>query len=190
MTKQRRVALTFDDGPHPRNTVALVKILSERMIPATFFVLGANVESWPDILRHTDDAGHEIGNHGWSHSSFSTLNDDGVVKELRKTEQIIRKNSSQHCTIYRPPYGALTRHQQSLITAELGYRLLLWNVDSLDWQNPTADQIVGNTTTFETDAAILLFHDFANITREILPRILDVLSRNFTFYTASRILER
>jgi Polysaccharide deacetylase len=70
MKPELRIALTFDDGPHPKNTEALINILSERIVPATFFVLGQNAKRWPDILRLMHEAGHEIGNHGWSHASF------------------------------------------------------------------------------------------------------------------------
>jgi peptidoglycan-N-acetylglucosamine deacetylase len=183
-----RVALTFDDGPHPKNTKVLVKILSERIIPATFFVLGRNVKSWPDILRLTHEAGHEIGNHGWSHSSFETLSDADILHELSETHQFIREKSSQECTVYRPPYGAIAERQKSLITEHLGYRLVLWNVDSLDWQKPSVDEVIQNTTNLAVKRAILLFHDFSDVTREALPRILDtLLGYDCTFYTASRL---
>jgi peptidoglycan/xylan/chitin deacetylase (PgdA/CDA1 family) len=184
-----RVALTFDDGPHPKNTEALIKILSERIIPATFFVLGSNAKRWPDVLRLMHEAGHEIGNHGWSHSSFSALSDTDILNELSQTHQLIREKSSQQCTVYRPPYGAITEHQQSLITEHLGYHLSLWNVDSLDWQKPTIDELIRKATHLEVKRAILLFHDFSNATRQALPKILDTLqSYHGTFYTASRIL--
>ena len=188
MKTDLRVALTFDDGPHPRNTEALIKILSERIIPATFFVLGKNVERWPDILRFMYETGHEVGNHGWSHLSFETLSDAEILHELRETNSAIKKHSSQDCLIYRPPYGTITDKQRGLIERELSYRLVLWNVDSLDWQSPTIDELIQRTTNFTMKRAFLLFHDFADLTREALPRILDtLLARDCTFYTASRL---
>jgi peptidoglycan/xylan/chitin deacetylase (PgdA/CDA1 family) len=184
-----RIALTFDDGPHPRNTEALIKMLSERIIPATFFVLGSNAKRWPEILRLMHEAGHEIGNHGWSHSSFAALSDADVLNELSRTHQLIREKSSQECRVYRPPYGAITEHQQSLITDYLGYRLSLWNVDSLDWQKPTIDDLIRKATDLNVKRAVLLFHDFSDATRQALPQILDALqSYDGAFYTASRIL--
>src|SRR5207302_10259483 len=127
------IALTFDDGPHPQNTERLVRTLSERIIPATFFVLGQNVKRWPDTVRLIHEAGHEIGNHAWSHSSFEHLSDKTIIQELVETNEIIRQASSQESTIYRPPYGAISQHQRRLIKARLGLRLILWNVDCLDW---------------------------------------------------------
>jgi peptidoglycan/xylan/chitin deacetylase (PgdA/CDA1 family) len=183
-----RVALTFDDGPHPRNTEALVKILSERVVPATFFVLGENAGHWPEALRFIHEAGHEIGNHGWSHSCFNTLTDAEILRELRETSAVIETHSSQKCVIYRPPYGAINDKQRRLIECELRYRLVLWNVDSLDWQKPSVDALVQRVTNFEVTKAMLLFHDFADITRKALPKILDtLLARECTFYTASRL---
>lgn len=188
MASTFRVALTFDDGPHPKNTEALVNLLSERVVPATFFVLGENVSRWPDIVRFIDKAGHELANHGWSHSSFTTLDDNEILRELRRTNDAIKTQSSQECTIYRPPYGAITNEQRGLIDRELGLKLVRWNVDSLDWQKPTIDQVIARTTNFGVKTAFLLFHDFANITCEALPRILDtLLARDCTFYTASRL---
>jgi peptidoglycan-N-acetylglucosamine deacetylase len=148
MASAVRVGLTFDDGPHPQNTEALVKILSERLVPATFFVLGENVRRWPETVRFIHEAGHEIGNHGWSHSSFNTLADAEILRELRETNAAIETHSSQECVIYRPPYGAISDKQRRLIQRELGYRLVLWNVDSLDWQKPSVDALIQHTTNF------------------------------------------
>jgi peptidoglycan-N-acetylglucosamine deacetylase len=189
MASDLRIALTFDDGPHPKNTEVLIRTLSERIIPATFFVLGSNAKRWPDILRLAHEAGHEIGNHGWSHLSFETLSDADILHELNETHQLIREKSSQECNIYRPPYGAITERQQSLITQHLGYRVILWDVDSLDWQKPNVDELIRNTTNLAVRRAVLLFHYFSDVTREALPRILDtLLGYDCTFYTASRIL--
>jgi peptidoglycan/xylan/chitin deacetylase (PgdA/CDA1 family) len=183
-----RVALTFDDGPHPKNTEALVNLLSERAIPATFFLLGEHMSRRPEIVRFIHNAGHEIANHGWSHSSFAALDEKQILHELGRTNEAIRTQSSQECTIYRPPYGAITRIQRELIERKLGLRLVLWNVDSLDWQKPTVDKLIARTTNFAFMRAVLLFHDFADVTREALPRVLDILSaRNCNFCTASRV---
>jgi peptidoglycan/xylan/chitin deacetylase (PgdA/CDA1 family) len=184
-----RIALTFDDGPHPSYTAKLIELLAERIIPATFFVLGGNAKCSPHLLNRMHDAGHEIGNHGWSHTPFSQLKDSEILDELKRTNELIQQHTSQSCTIYRPPYGAITDQQESLIRNQLGYELILWNVDSLDWKNPSAEQLLRNTTEIATKKAILLFHDFSNITCETLPRILDTFERrDCTFYTASRIL--
>lgn len=184
----RRVALTFDDGPHPKHTELLIRILSERIIPATFFILGSNAQRWHDIVKLIPAAGHEIGNHGWSHASFADLTDSEILNELQKTHDVIRSLSGQDCAIYRPPYGKITQHQQNVVTAALGYRLSMWNVDSLDWRKPTADDLIRTVTSFKVKTATLLFHDFSKETTELLPRILDTLmAKDCTFYTASRI---
>jgi peptidoglycan/xylan/chitin deacetylase (PgdA/CDA1 family) len=189
MNADLRVAVTFDDGPHPKNTEGLIRILSERVIPSTFFVLGRNAKSWPDLLRLMHEAGHEIGNHGWSHTSFDALDDDTLLRELRETHDVIRKESSQECAIYRPPYGVIIEHQQLLIKERLGYRPVFWNVDSLDWQRPNVDELIRLATNLPVKKAILLFHDFADVTLDALPRILDtLLGYECTFYTASKIV--
>jgi peptidoglycan-N-acetylglucosamine deacetylase len=191
MPANRRVALTFDDGPHPKNTARLIDILSRRIVPATFFFLGKNISLRPHIAKLASDAGHEIGNHGWSHSSFESLDNATILRELKETNRIISEVSSQACEIYRPPFGQITQAQQSLITQNLGYKLILWDIDSLDWQKPSGETLIRNTTTtIGVQTTRLLFHDFADITVETLPCIVDtLLDLNCTFYTVSRLLE-
>jgi len=183
-----RIALTFDDGPHPKNTEALINILSKTITPATFFVLGQNGRRWPHILRLMHEAGHEIGNHGWSHTSFDSLRDADVLHELSQTSDLIRQVSSQDCSIYRPPYGVIAERQRILVAEHLGLRLVRWNVDSLDWQRPRIDQLIRNVANLTTKSAILLFHDFCDVTHDALPRLIDtLLTCNGTFYTVSQI---
>ena len=184
-----RIALTFDDGPHPMNTRRLLETLNERLVPATFFVLGKNISLWPSLARDVHDGGHEVGNHGWSHRSFANLSDSEIVEELRATDGAIRQLTLSSPSIYRPPYGAISDAQRHLIEAQFAYHLVMWNIDSADWRRPSVKQLVQSATELKYENTILLFHDFCDVTCEGLPHIIEgLLRQNCIFYTVSDLL--
>jgi peptidoglycan/xylan/chitin deacetylase (PgdA/CDA1 family) len=130
---KRRVHLTFDDGPHPIHTPRLLDELKTAGVLATFFVVGKNLETSEgmDLVRRASDEGHQIGNHTYSHPYLTKLNEDQIREQISKTESLIGK-MNKGVKIFRPPYG----HHDSLVdhvAQSLGYRTVLWNVDTLDW---------------------------------------------------------
>ena len=130
------IAMTFDDGPHATNTPKLLEMAAERHIKLTFFVLGECVEQNPDVLRREVAEGHEIGNHSWSHPNLAKLSDADVRSQLQRTEDIIVKTAGIKPRLMRPPYGELTKRQRILVNHEFGYKVILWDVDPLDWKRP------------------------------------------------------
>jgi peptidoglycan-N-acetylglucosamine deacetylase len=129
----KSVWLTFDDGPHPSHTDTVLKTLDRYKIKATFFVLGRNAKAHSRLVRAAFQAGHRIGNHSYTHRDMSRLREPDIRNELRRTEDVIGAFLGQE-KLFRPPYGA---HNAMVdrVAAEFGYRLILWNVDTLDW-NP------------------------------------------------------
>ena len=105
---QPYIAMTFDDGPSSETTPRLLEILKQRNIKATFFLIGENAASNPDIVRRILADGHEIGNHSWTHPQLSRLSDDRVTAEINKTQDAIKEASGFTPTLLRPPYGAIT----------------------------------------------------------------------------------
>jgi peptidoglycan/xylan/chitin deacetylase (PgdA/CDA1 family) len=130
------IAMTFDDGPHATNTPKLLEMAAKRHIKLTFFVLGECIEQNPDVLRQEVTEGHEIGNHSWSHPNLAKLSDEGVRAQLQRTEDIIVKTTGVKPKLMRPPYGELTKRQRILVNHEFGYKVILWDVDPLDWKRP------------------------------------------------------
>lgn len=132
-TGNRTVALTFDDGPHPTNTPKLLDALKLAGIHATFFMLGQNLatSAGKAILARAAAEGHQIGNHTYTHPDLTKLSEQQVRDEILKTEVLIGSAMGQH-KLLRPPYGA---HNSTIdkVAKDLGYTLVLWNVDSMDW---------------------------------------------------------
>ena len=130
------IAMTFDDGPHATNTSKLLEMAAQRHIKLTFFVLGECVAQNPDVLRRELTEGHEIGNHSWSHPNLAKLSDQAVRSQLRRTEDLIVKTAGVKPTLMRPPYGELTKRQRIWVNHDFDYKVILWDVDPLDWKRP------------------------------------------------------
>lgn len=169
-TAPRGYHLTFDDGPHPRHTPVLLDWLKANNIRATFFVLGSNVQRYPELARRIVEEGHQIGNHSWSHANFGKLSDAKARSEIRRTHDLIVKTCGRAPTAFRPPYGILNLRQRTWIQQEFGYRVQLWDIDTEDWKLGSTNAIAGRITQgLRTDRTnVILAHD-------IHPRILPVL---------------
>ena len=143
------IAMTFDDGPHPKNTPRLLDMLRQRNIKATFYVIGTNVKMYPEITRRIVAEGHEIGNHTWTHPNLTTLSDSQVRSQMVATrDQIVQATGVMPRTV-RPPYGALLTRQREMLFNEFGYPTIMWSVDPRDWQRPgvsvVRDRILSET---------------------------------------------
>jgi peptidoglycan-N-acetylglucosamine deacetylase len=133
MAPSRRIHLTFDDGPHPINTPRLLDDLKQFGVLATFFVKGKNLESPQGrmLLERIAWEGHQIGNHTYSHRHLTELTEQEIRNEILKTETLIG-NADGGIKVFRPPFGDHDSRVDQIVE-ELGYRLVLWNVDTFDW---------------------------------------------------------
>lgn len=122
------LALTWDDGPSSFTTTLLASLKSQG-VPASFFVLGPQVELYPSVVKAAFDAGHEILSHGWSHSDQTTLTDAQIISELNRTEAVIVKVIGKSPALFRMPYGEIDSRSASAIRSR-GYELVGWNFDS------------------------------------------------------------
>ena len=183
------IALTFDDGPHPDNTVRLLKMLKERGIKATFFCVGQRVADHPSVAKRIVEEGHEIGNHSWSHKVLSAMPDAAVARDLERTDDAIRKATGVSPKLMRPPYGAFTDRQRDWAHRKWGYRITLWNVDSQDWRNPVASYARSRILQGAGPGSIVLSHDIHRSTVDGMPKTLDALkAKGFKFVTVSELL--
>jgi peptidoglycan/xylan/chitin deacetylase (PgdA/CDA1 family) len=183
------IALTFDDGPHATLTPKLLDLLASRHIKATFFVLGECVQQNPQVLQRAAREGHEIGSHSWSHPQLNRMSDDGVRSQLKRTDDLIKSLIGVRPSLFRPPYGALTSRQKKWIPEEFGYKIILWDVDPLDWKEPgpatVTNRIVKNTRA----GSIVLSHDIHRGTIEAMPATIDqLLAKHFKFVTVSELI--
>jgi peptidoglycan/xylan/chitin deacetylase (PgdA/CDA1 family) len=186
---ERDIALTFDDGPSPQLTPKLLDLLAARHIKATFFVIGENVAAHPEIVARAVREGHEIGNHSWDHPILGRMSDAGVRRELQKTDDAIREATGVRPTLLRPPYGSITARQKRWITQEFGYKIVLWDVDPLDWKNPGPMVVCNRILKMTRPGSIVLSHDIHRGTIEAMPATLDQLeAKGFKFVTVSQLI--
>ncbi len=183
------IALTFDDGPSATLTPKLLDLLAAHRMKATFFVVGQNAADHPDILRRAVREGHEIANHSWSHPNLGKISDDAVRREVQKTDDAIFAAIGKHSTLLRPPYGSITARQKRWLHDDLGYRIIIWDVDPLDWKRP-GPTVVCNRILKETrPGSIVLAHDIHPPTLEAMPATFDQLDRKgFKSVTVTELL--
>ena len=183
------IAITFDDGPQETQTPRLLKMLKERGIKATFFCVGQCVAEYPEIAKQVIAEGHEIANHSWSHPLFTKMDEASVRDQIDRTHNVIRQATGVTPTLLRPPYGAFTARQRAWANATWGYKIILWDVDSLDWKHrspaKTESIILGETRP----GSIILCHDIHKTTIDAMPATLDALrAQGFKFVTVTELL--
>ncbi len=181
------VYLTFDDGPHPTWTPQVLEVLARHGAIATFFVLGQNVEAYPELASRLVEAGHDAENHTFDHASLDKVDRETFIAEVRDTDDAIHAAAGAQAdpiSCLRPPYGAYDA-QTSALAAELGKTLTLWNVDPQDWRRPGAAQIAEHLLAHARPGAILLMHDGGgerSQTVEALETVLgELVARGYTF---------
>lgn len=184
-----RVAMTFDDGPHPTLTPRLLDILRERRIRATFYVIGSRVQAYPQLTRRIVDEGHELGNHTWAHPFLSRHGPERVLAELDRTAGIIYETIGHVPVTMRPPYGAITDRQSRMIFAERNLPTIMWSVDPQDWRRPGSSVVASRIVAGAEGGSIILAHDIHPATVNAMPEALDgLLARGFRFVPISVLL--
>ncbi|WP_175989263.1 polysaccharide deacetylase family protein [Bacillus sp. Marseille-Q1617] len=182
------VALTFDDGPHPKVTPAILSTLDKFDAKATFFMLGNQAGYYPSVAQEVAQQGHEIGNHTTSHMDLTNLNKEEIIKEIEASNELIKMASGQTPSVFRPPYGAYNQDVKDYIK-ENKTPLVLWSVDSLDWQSRNANEVNKKVKEEVVSGSIILLHDIHPSTAKALPELLESLeSEGYQFITVSQLL--
>lgn len=154
-----RLALTFDDGPHPVHTPAVLERLERYDLRATFFVIGQQVERYPDLILRMTQAGHEVANHTYSHSEPSATPASALQEEVLKTDAILLGLTGSKATTFRPPKGELSWSKLSRLW-QLQKTVALWNVDPKDYRMTSMDQITAWCRSYRpSNGDIVLLHD-------------------------------
>lgn len=186
-----KIALTFDDGPHPRLTPKILDILKKYNVRATFFLVGENVDNYPDITERILKEGHEIGNHTYTHGTVSSLGAFQIKREIERCEAAIYEQTDCKTKLFRPPQGFLDANVKS-VTEEMDYRVILWDVDTKDWAHATPKEICRNVCEHVSPGSIILMHDYVSFhspTPEALELFLPVLlERGYQFSVVSDLI--
>ncbi len=183
------ISMTFDDGPQPALTPKLLDLLKQKGVKATFFVVGQNVAEFPDVVKRAVAEGHEIANHSWSHPNFAKMSDAAVRNELQKTEDAIQKAAGVKSKLLRPPYGSITQRQRDWIHNEFGFKIVLWDIDPLDWKYRNSAHVENEILKNTRSGSIVLSHDIHATTVAAMSDTLEKLSeKGFKFVTASELI--
>lgn len=175
--KGKQVAITFDDGPHPK-TLNVLKLLKQYNAKATFFCIGSQIEKHPDILEKIAAESHTVGNHSYSHSNFfGFFTSKKIISELHHTDFLINKHTGIQPQLFRPPFGATSPAIAKAVKAT-GLKVIGWNIRSLDTVIKSEQKIVRRITTRLSPGSIILLHDTSEKSVAVLEQLLVFLHEN------------
>jgi len=191
-TDAKVAALTFDDGPHPEYTVALLQVLEHYGAKATFFMIGQTAQRYPDLVKMVADQGHTIANHSLTHAPFPSLDSKARIDEIIACDKVLQPYS---VTLFRPPFGlenAFTHRD----ARRLGYRVIKWSISADDWRDHSPDWIADKLTSQLTRGSIILLHDnriddpekSQMNTVHALEKVLAATARSYEFCTVPKLL--
>ena len=192
------VALTFDDGPSPEWTPQVLDELKKAQVKATFFMLGNHVERYPEIARRVLAEGHEIGNHTYDHHVLIYYKMEELEKEIKEAEKAIKSVTGQNTRYFRPPKAWLSSREKKKIE-EMGYKIVLWSLNSKDWVTYHDKQITSYILQRIQPGDIILFHDSGGVftaeggnrtqTIKTIPRLVKKLKeKGYRFVTISELM--
>ncbi len=197
-TKNKELYLTFDDGPTPEITEWVLQTLKNYNAKATFFCIGSNIEKHPELFQNIISESHSIGNHTYNHLKGWKHTTKNYIEDTEKTQRLLNStfqklNSKKEnapidnwdLKLFRPPYGKL-KTKQSKQLQELGYKIIMWDVLSYDWDASVSEETCFNgITSSAKEGSIIVFHDSVKASRNlkyVLPRVLEYYSeRNYVF---------
>lgn len=185
---EKLCALTFDAAWDDADTDRLIEILDTYQVKATFFMVGSWVEKYPDSVKKFAEHGHEIMNHSDTHPHINQLSEEKIKEEIVRCADKIEAVTGRRPTLFRGPYGEYNNTVISCAEA-LGHKTLQWDVDSLDWKELAADDIVMRVTKRVKPGSIMLFHNGAKNTPAALPQIIEKLqAEGYRFVPATELL--
>lgn len=193
-TSQRMVAITFDDGPNPLYTPQILEIFSEAKAKATFFMIGEQMKSHPDVVKQVTEGGHEIGNHTFSHPMLSQLSIDDCLAEIEQTEKLAVELDGRKPVVFRPPYFDYNQDTVSLLQQK-GYPMIgAVNLEAQDWEQPGVEHILGKSRDVVKNGSILIFHDGygdrSQTIEAVRMLVSELISQDYQLVTVSELLKQ
>lgn len=189
---EKKIALTFDDGPHPIYTKKIIDILKKYNVRATFFIIGENAKYYGGVLKEVVSAGHELGNHTFSHQNIKNKSAEELILELNECTDAIYQSCGERTALFRPPGGIMADIciEDSNILSE--YNIIYWSIDTHDWAHEPPHKIAENVTKNIKSGDIILMHDYIgrnSPTPAALEIIIPELQRlGYEFVTISELI--
>lgn len=191
--EEKIIALTFDDGPHPKETHEILDVLDKYKVKGTFFVVGKHANWYSHPLIRAAKEGHEIGNHTFSHPDISNLSSEDIKREIKECEDTLVKLTGKNPTLFRPPYGSYSEKKLGEIAKECGYKIILWTtIDAKDWKNPPSSQISDIIINKAQNGDIILLHDYGteNTVKALDTIIPEMMKKGYKFVTVSELIDK
>jgi polysaccharide deacetylase family sporulation protein PdaB len=192
-TEKKVVALTFDISWGEIRTDPILKVLEEKKVnKATFFLSSPWSKSHPDLVSKIVKSGYEIGSHGHKHTNYSGLSDEEIRSQIQKAHSIITEVTGKSPNLIRLPNGDFNKRVLR-VADELGYKVIQWGTDSLDWKASNSQEIVDRVVSHVHAGDIILMHasDSVKYNHEALPKIIDQLrGQGYEFVTVSELMEQ
>ncbi len=168
---QKMIALTFDDGPHPKVTERILNVLEENNARATFFILGNRVKGNESTLKRAHKMGCQIASHTYSHKNLTEISVEKIKTQENKTSALIKKTIGVPARLLRPPYGAYNK----TVRKNVSVPLVLWSIDTLDWKSKNASKVTKKVLGKVQDGDIILMHDIYETTADAVETIVPKL---------------
>ena len=187
VTGKKMVALTYDDGPNPVHTNAILDVLEKHNARATFFDLGQLVEKYPDVTKREAALGCEVGSHSWDHANFNKLAPEAIRADVARTDAVFQKVLGRSPSSFRPPYGNCDNSRKGYIPLPI----YLWSVDTLDWKTRNAEAIIKEVKKIgDLDGKVILLHGIYGSTAEATAYLVPYLQeQGYELVTVSELVE-
>lgn len=188
-TNNKEIAISFDDGPQPEYTPAILKTLKKHDVKATFFCIGKRAESNKELFKQVHDEGHIIGNHSYSHSPvFDLYGAKKMTNDLQQMNAVARQVLGLQLKWFRPPYGVTNPNLKKAVMRG-GFTSIGWNIRSLDTTIPDKDKLLQKVLKALKPGAVILFHDTCRSTSDMLPEFLQkVKAEGYTIVPMDKLL--
>lgn len=188
--KEKKIALTFDDGPNPEFTPLVLKLLSDYNAKATFFCIGKYIKKYPELLKQIEAEGHAIGNHSYSHSnSIDFKSTEGWLMELKDMDQAVFTLTGRKPTLFRPPFGVTTPNLAKAIKVT-GHQVVGWNIRSFDMVLKKRNMILSRVLKRVRPGCIILLHDSHEHIGYVLEQLLQFLkAHDYEMVTINDLLD-
>ncbi|MEW6522041.1 MAG: polysaccharide deacetylase family protein [Bacillota bacterium] len=184
------VALTFNDSPHPSYTLAILEVLAQHQVTATFFVIGSLAERNPDLVRLISERGHEVANHSFSHQSLRGQPLKVIEEEISKTSQLVQSITGSPTTVFRPPGGGFDQNVR-MAAARQDHRMVMWtNIGAHTPASVPVSELAQRIIDHAYDGSIIMLHDGCKDTLDVLSEvIIGLKAKDFVFVTLSGALQ-
>lgn len=185
---RNQISLTINVDWGEEYIPAMLRIMEEESIKATFFVTGYWAEKNEDVLRKISEMGHEIGNHGYSHQHPFQLSNAQLIELIKKNEEVIFQICGKRTTLFSPPYGEVDE-RISNVAMSIGYNTIMWSADTIDWQRPSPEIITQRAVNKIDDGGIILMHPTESSVKALDDIIRVLKGRGYDFAIISELIK-